>query len=53
MASLTALIDAFVASPEPDRATLARLAFRIDDPVPRDLSVIDPEDLDASLSAPR
>ena len=49
MATLSAVVDAFVASREHDRATLGRLAFWVDHLGGRDLAEITPEDVDAAL----
>ena len=49
MPTLCAVVDAFVASREHDRATLARLAFWTEVRGTRELSAITPEDVDAAL----
>ncbi|WP_295391872.1 site-specific integrase [uncultured Thiodictyon sp.] len=49
MATLAAVIDAFVASREHDRATLGRLAFWADRLGSRELAEIAPEDVDTVL----
>jgi integrase len=49
MPTLCAVVDAFVASREHDRATLARLAFWTEILGTRELSAITPEDVDAAL----
>jgi len=49
LATLSAVVDAFVASREHDRATLGRLAFWVDHLGGRDLAEITPEDVDAAL----
>ncbi len=49
MPTLCAVIETFVASREPERATLARLDFWIEIRGVRELSAITPEDFDAAL----
>jgi integrase len=49
MATLSAVVDAFVASREHDRATLGRLAFWVECLGSRELSAIAPDEIDTAL----